>query len=556
MRGFILAAVLATPLLACVGDLGSPEASSGSTPPPAEPSFTPAAPTLHRLTRTQLANAWTDLFGDLLLPTELPNDDRLYGFSSISAASTTIAPLDAEQYEAATYAVLDQVWNDPARRALLLGCDEAVLEDACVTGFLTSFMERAWRRPVTTAEVTTVRSLMTEIGTHLDDPLHGVKFGLAAVLQSPHFLFRVEVGEAAELEGFAVLRYTSWEMASRLSFLLTDSPPDEALREAASAGELTDPVAIEREAKRLLESPRAAEALTRFFRDFMNISSLDVVDKSAEAFPQFSATMGTSMRLEMEHIFQSAALDPHADFRTVFTTRETLLNEELANVYGVEWPAGGEGFLPFELADTSPRAGLLTTAGFLALNAHETQTSPTHRGRFVRINLLCQDIPPPPPGVDTSLDEPEPGAPVQTLRERLAQHRDDPACAACHDQMDPIGFAFEQFDAIGQYRTVDENGLTLDVSAEVDGQPITGALEMASFVAELPRASACVARRFYEHAGAHLASGGEEDRVQQVVSGFVTGDHVFQELVLGLVVNDGFRYASPEDPDAVEEDAQ
>ncbi len=553
MRGFCLAVFL-TPLFACIGELGSPEASSGSSPPPSEPSFTPAAPTLHRLTQSQLGNAWTDLLGDVLIPTELPNDDRLYGFSSISAASTTIAPLDAEQYETATYDVLDQVWSDPARRTLLLGCDQAGLDEVCLENFLAPFMERAWRRPVTESEVGLIRALMTEIGADLDDPMHAVKFGLAAVLQSPHFLFRVEMGEPTVLGGFPILRYTDWEMASRLSFLLTDSPPDEELRAAASAGELTDPQAVAREAGRLLESPRASAALTRFFRDFMNISSLDGVDKSAEAFPQFSATMGASMRLEMEHIFQTAALDPHADFRSVFSTRETLLNEELANIYGVEWPADGEGFLPFELAATGPRAGLLTTAGFLALNAHETQTSPTHRGRFVRINLLCQDIPPPPPGVDTSLDEPEPGAPLQTLRDRLSQHRDDPACAACHDQMDPIGFAFEQFDAIGQHRTVDENGLTLDVTTDVDDTPISGAIEMTAWIASLPQASACVAQRFYEHAGAHLASEGEVAQVEQVVNGFVNGDHVFQELVLTLVTNDGFRYATPEAVDGQETD--
>jgi hypothetical protein len=550
-RAWLLVGLLAP--TGCIGEIGNQGASGEETdPPPVQPSFIPAEATLHRLTAMQLQNSWLDLFGEpLALPSDLPGDDRLYGFSSIAAASTTIAPVDAEKYEQATYAVLDQVWSDPARRTALLGCDDASLNEACLRPFLESFLEQAWRRPAATDEVTQLLTLMSAIGADLGDPIAGVKFGLAAVLQSPHFLFRVEVGEQ-DPQRADLLRFTHWEMASRLSFLLADSPPDEELRQAAREGKLQDPQRVEEEARRLLALPRAKEALTRFFRDFMNVTALDTVDKSAEAFPQFSATMGASMRSEMEQIFQAVAFDPAADFRSVFSTRETFLNEELANLYGVEW-TGAQDFVPVTLAADSARAGLLTTPGFLALNAHETQTSPTHRGRFVRINLLCEDIPPPPPGVSTSLPEPEPGQPLQTLRERLAQHRNDPACAACHDQMDPIGFAFEQFDAIGRFRTVDENGLMLDVETEVNGVPLTGAVEMAAYIAELPQASACIARRFYEHAGAHLATEGEATEVQTVVDEFVASDFAFQSLVVSLVTNDGFRYATPQAEETMEQ---
>jgi hypothetical protein len=533
-------------LVGCTGEIGNGEGESSSSggpgPNPNPAAFEPAAPTLHRLTSSQLKNTWLALFGEPLAMTEqLPADDRLYGFSAIAAASTTISPVDAEEYERATYEILDQVWADDARRTALLGCDAAGMNEACLRAYLEGFVPRAWRRPVAAEEVDALVALANQIGADLSDPVAAAKFTTAAVLQSPHFLFRVEVGEP-DADRPTLLRFTSFEMASRLSYLLTDSPPDDTLFARAEAGDLLDPDAIDEEAGRLLADPRSKPALTRFFRDYMNIVGLDSVDKSAEAFPQFSATMGASMRTEMELVFQDAAFSD-ADFREVFTTKDTYLNQELANLYGIEWP-GGDEFLPVTLPASAPRAGLLTTPGFLALNAHETKTSPTHRGRFVRINLLCQDVPPPPPGVDTSLPETEPGDPVVTLREKLSAHVKNPECNACHVQMDPIGFAFEEYDAIGQYRVVDENGLALDVATEVDGEPIEGAIEMAHFIGELPQAAACVARRFYEHAGAHLATEGEEASVQRVVSAFVDGDHVFRALVVGLVTNDGFRYAA------------
>jgi hypothetical protein len=523
----------------CVGVIGDPEGES-IKPTSSAPAFAPAEATLHRLTRPQIQNAWIDLLGkELILPEDLPADDVLYGFSSISAARSTISPVDAEKYESATYNVLDQVFADPARRSALIGCDPASVTDPCVKDFITSFAERAWRRPVTEAETASLLSLSGEIGADLGDTGQGVKFMLAAVLLSPHFLFRVEIGEPADGQ----YRYTSWEMASRLSFLLHDAPPDDALRAAAKKNELTTAKGVRAEAARLLGDQRARVALTRFFRDFMNLSKLDALDKQPDKFPQLSATLGPSMRLEIERMFEENVFEREADFRDLFTTRETYVNEDLARVYGIEGISGPD-WVPIELPDDGKRAGILTTPGFLALNAHKTQTSPTHRGRFVRLNLLCQDIPPPPPGINTTLPEADPEKPT-TLRERLDKHAKDPNCAGCHNQMDPIGFALERYDAIGVYRDVDENNLPIDSTSSVEGHAVDGPLDLAALVAELPEVGACVARRFYEHGGAHLAGRGDESSVDKLVEIFVSSDYTFKELVLALVTNDGYRYASP-----------
>ncbi|MDI1450086.1 DUF1592 domain-containing protein [Polyangium sp. 6x1] len=514
-----------------IGDSGDERAAAAA--------FAPAEPTLHRLTRPQLQNAWLDLFGHpLAVPGDLPVDDVLYGFSSISASRSTIAPVDAEKYEKATYEVLDQVFADPARRDALVGCPVTAVGEPCVKDFIASFTTRAWRRPASEEEVASLQVLSADVATDLVDAAQGLKFALAAVLLSPHFLFRVEVGEPAD----AGYRYTSWEMASRLSFLLLDAPPDETLREAARRGELATAEGVRAQASRLLDDPRARVTLTRFFRDFMNIGKLDALDKQPEKFPQLSATLGPSMRVEMERMFENIVFEKEGDFRDMFTTRDTYVNEELARVYGIEGVTGPE-WMPVTLPDDGQRAGILTTPGFLALNAHKTQTSPTHRGRFVRLNLFCQDIPPPPPGINTTLPEPEPDKPT-TLRQRLDEHRTNAECAGCHERMDPIGFAFEKFDAIGAYREVDENGLPVDSSTEVDGHAVAGPIDMAELVASLPEVGACIARRFYEHAGAHLAGKGDKNSVEELVTDFVASDYRFKDLVLALVTNDGYRYAS------------
>ncbi|MBC8069715.1 MAG: DUF1592 domain-containing protein, partial [Deltaproteobacteria bacterium] len=480
---------------------------------PPDASLEPSAPTIHRLTQAQLRNTWLAVLGEpLVLPTDLPADDLLYGFSSIAAAGATISGLAAEQYETATYLVLDQVWADPIRRAALVGCEPAAISDPCVSEFFASFAKAAWRRPVESTEVDAMVALAEAIATDFGDVNAGVKYGVASVLQSPNFLFRVERG-VPDPDAPHLLRYTSWEMASRLSYLILAAPPDAELLALAEADELGSADTVEAQALRLLEDPRARPALVGFFRDFMNIAKLDALDKSVEQFPQMSATMGVSMRAELERMFETVVFDESGDFRELFTTPKTVVNEDLAKVYGIPGIVGPE-LRPYTFEDGSHRAGMLTSAGFLAVNSTKTQTSPTHRGRFVRIQLLCQEVPPPPAGVDTSLPEPDPNAPPKSLRERLEIHRQVAACRTCHELMDPIGFAFEGYDAIGAHREVDELGLTIDSVTEIEGTAVINGVEAGSVIAQLPQASECIARRFYEHAGAHVVEAGEEDAVQ------------------------------------------
>lgn len=518
----------------CVGVIGDGDGEGGTLLPT---TGAPAEPMMVRLTGAQLRNTYVALLGEpLALPT-LPQDDQLYGFTSLSAATKTVAPVEAEQYEAAAYAALEQVWADPARLNALVGCDTTAIDDDCVQGFVTDFAERAWRRPVTPSELEDVIAVGLEAADKMAAPSEGTKYALAVLLQSPHFLFRVAVGEPSASGTW--LRFTSWEMASRLSYLITDGPPDEALRAAAAADELVDEAAVRAHAERLVNSPAARPALVAFFRDFMNIGRLDDLDKDPDRFPQLTPTLGRSMRLEIERMFEGTVFEKEGDFRQLFTTRDTYVNGELAAVYELEGIEGPD-FVPVTLPDDGRRGGLLTTAGFLAMNAHKTATSPTHRGRFVRISLLCEDVPPPPPGVDTTI--PEAGQEAMTLRDRLAAHVEDPACKTCHQMMDPIGFGLEHYDAIGAWRDEDQ-GQPIDAATELDGRPFEGGVSLGELMADLDTVGACIARRFYQHATAHLEGSDEEPFVEDLVASFVTSNYDFKSLVIEAVAGRGFRYA-------------
>jgi len=534
-----LAAGLVAGWSGCVGAIGDKPPDPTITDPNATPETAPVETHMVRLTAPQVRNTYRALFGEPLVMPDLPQDDQLYGFTSLSAATKTIAPVEAERYEDATYAVLDQVWNDTTRRDALVGCPPSDLNARCVRDFVEDFTTRAWRRPATAAEIDALMDLANRIGASLTEPDQGLRFALAAVLQSPHFLFRVATGEPDADSGW--LRFDSWEMAARLSYLITDGPPDAELREIAAADELLDPEEVRAQAQRLVDTPEARAALVRFFRDFMNIGRLDQLDKDLDLFPMVSETLGVSMRREIERLFENVVFEKEGDFRQLFTTRETYVNGDLAPIYGIEGIEGPD-FVPVTLPDDGKRGGLLTTPGFLALNAHKTESSPTHRGRFVRISLLCQDVPPPPPGVDTTL--PEPSGEPQTLRQRLAAHAEDAACAPCHKQMDPIGFGFENYDAVGAWRDT-EHDLPIDAVSDLDGADFEGGVELGELVAELPRVGDCIARRFYQHATTHLDGLSERAYVDDLVERFVQSDFDFKALVVEMVVNGGFRYAVP-----------
>jgi hypothetical protein len=509
----------------------------GAVAPPAA-GFAPGPATLRRLTRAQYANAIRDLLGpDITVPGDFEPDTVLSGFASIGSSLTTISATAAEKLESAAGSIATQAFSDPARRSRLVACQPtAAVDEACARAFVTTFGRRAWRRPLQAEEVDRYTAIATQGASMAGDFWSGLGHALSGLLQSPHFLYRVEIGRPGVVAGHR--HFDSWELASRLSFFFWNSTPDDALLEAADRGALTRPDALRREAERLLASPRGRGVVRSFFYELMRLDGLDDLEQSPANFPRATRTIGPAMREETLRLLEEVVLSPDGDYRRVFDAPFTFVNRELAQLYGL--PAAGADFVRTALPAAGLRQGLLGQSSFLATNAHEATTSPTRRGKFVREVLLCHEIPAPPPDVDASLPEEKPGDAPRTMRQRLSGHN-APACTACHARMDPLGLAFENFDALGAERTRDA-GQMIDPSGDLDGQRFAGPRELATLLRGHPDVELCLVRNLYRYALGRLEIPGEEDLIRRIGAG-LAGDR-FRSALLGIVESDGFRLAA------------
>ena len=404
------------------------------------PEIDPPAPTLRRLTTAQYSNAVHDLFGEeVVVPRQLEPDVNLEGFFSIGAAVTSISPRGVEQYEEAAFAIAEQI---TAPGAFDFDCEPAGSADrACAQEILEGFARRAWSRPVTADEGDVLAGLATDAAEVLGDFHEGLQYGIAAILQSPKFLYRDELGEPAD----GGHRFTAFEVATRLSFLFWNTIPDDELLAAAESGALLTDEGVAEQADRLLADPRSRAGLRAFLSELFDLHRLDSLSKDPTVFVHMSDEVGPSAKEETLLGFEHLVFVEDDDFRNILTTQRTFLNRKLAAIYNVPAPTR-DGFGETVLPTTDMRRGLLGQVSVLALQSHPINNSPTLRGKFIRNVLLCHTIPPPPADVDTSIPEPSGEAP--TLRDRVQEHLQDPTCAGCHQITDPIGLAMEHFDAL------------------------------------------------------------------------------------------------------------
>jgi hypothetical protein len=523
---------------------GDSDSETGEEPPLP---FIPGPPTLPRLTVSQYNNTVGDLFGGPLPSPALEPDTNPYLFFNIGAASTTVSEVGVQRYEEAAELLTQAVFADPARREALVGCVPEAADDACAAGFLETFGRRAMRRPLTGEERQRWIGIAAELAD--GDPWQGLRMAVSGMLQSPNFLYRVELGEV-DVEASAagdkeVRRYTGWEMATRLSYLLWNTTPDDQLLAAAEAGLLDTSVGILGEAERLLADPRAATTIQAFFAQYLDLGRLGHVERDPELYPLYTPGLAEAMRTELELLVDDFISREGADIRGLFTTRSTFVNSDLAAVYGVDAPGATPiTFVPVELPEDGPRAGILTLGAFLTMNAHATETSPTLRGRYLRERVLCETVPAPPDDVDTNI--PEPDGEAKTLRERLEQHRADPTCAGCHAFIDPPGFLFEHFDSIGSFRELD-NGYPIDSTGELDGKPLNDARDLAGALAEDARVARCMVTQLYRHTAGRLEVPEERPGLRDVEEAFKAAGYSYRELLLAFVTSEAFRtVATPE----------
>lgn len=521
-------------------DPSRPGASDPGTDTP-EP-FAPANATLRRLTVAQYQNSVRDLLGPVQLTVELEADEAINGFVEIGAASSTLSPSAVEKLEAAAFEAAEQALTKD-KRATLVGCDPTTVTDSkCTQAFVRKLGRRAFRRPLSDEEVTRYATLADNAAQTLGDFWQGVPYAIAGLLQSPSFLFRVELGEADPGDPTR-LRYSGYEMASRLSYLFWNTTPDDELLDAAERGDLTDAGGLSAQIARLAADPRARDALANFHLERLGLEDLTTLSKDAELFPQMGPALATSMRDDILRTIEYVTLDRGGDFRDLLTTRVSFVDAPLAELYGVKAPSSGTQRV--ELPADGVRIGILGKAGLLALGAHVRETSPTRRGKLVRERVLCQSIPAPPPNVVAVLPEPDPSA--ATMRERLERHRSDAVCAGCHSRMDPIGLTFENFDALGAYRA-DDDGHALDVSGDLDGTMFDGPEALAQLLHDDPEVATCMVRQLYRYATAHVEGSGEEIVIRDLAAGLPATGYRVDTLLQAIVASDGFRYAAQENP--------
>jgi hypothetical protein len=515
---------IALVLAACKNDPeGSP--TEPRVNPPAEPTpFAPAPATLVRLTDAEWRNSVEDLFG-VRYTGALPLDFRLLNYGRVGGSQLTIPPADLDLYESAAWTVATNATPDDDAVERALGVSPT--DHVAVRARLAPVVARAWRRPPTTTELDELMDRWTTVEPDLGADI-AMRATIAAILLSPDFQFHAELG-VPDPDHAGWRRLTGWERAGRLASFLTATVPDEELARAAAAGELdTDVDALVAQATRLLGTRRARETLAGFFAETLDLHELDSVTKDEELYPEFTATLRAEMRAELEDLFTDVALDRGADLGELLTTERTTAGPELSALYGI---AGDATTLP----GGDARGGLLGRAGFLTVQSHNTLTSPTNRGRFVRTRLFCQPVPPPPPGVSTELDPVADG----TLRDRLEQHAVDPSCAPCHSLMDPMGYALEHFDPIGRRRELDA-GLPIDATGSVGGVQFDGAAELGAAVADQDAFSRCVATNVYRYATAQVDRAEDEVVVDAIDLDFVDAGRAFSPLLEAIVRSEGF----------------
>ena len=555
LRVGALVSALGMSALSCTGGadtsttaLTGPAGDDGVVDETTAPVVTPPAASVPRLTRLQYRNIIHDVFGDgIVVPANLEPDQDVAGFVAIGAGQSTISPRGVEQYEAAAYDIASQVF-DPERRDEVMGCaPSGVVDEACAQATVEALGLRLWRRPLTEAEVTRLTTVARRVSETLNDFHVGLEYALAAMLQSPSFLFREELGaDEADAEGRRWL--TDWEMASRLSFMFLNSAPDEALIAAAEAGELTTDEGVKAQVVRLLELPRAREGVRQFFTDVFDLDKLDDLNKDPTVFTSFNTEIGPAAREETLALLEWMVFEEDGDFRDVMTTRRAFVDRKLASMYGIVAPAR-EGFGWTEHPEDGLRVGLLGHVSVLTQHAHPVSTSATLRGIFVRETLLCQEVPQPPADVDTSI--PEPTGTTPTLRDRVAEHLTDPNCAGCHTLVDPLGLALENFDGLGIFRETD-NGAAIDTSGRLGNARFDGPIGLAEAIREHPDFGPCMVRHAVRYATGALEEDAQEGAVETLHASFEASGYSMKTLLIELALNPTFRSVGPVSDESVD----
>lgn len=525
-----------------------------------------------RLNRAEYNATVRDLVGidfDAGQAVGMPDDTPVHGFANL-ANHLTLPPALMDKYFAGADKILEELFNEPdpdeikkldgtkkkrleqARKAratiVFVQPGDALPKREAAKQIIERFAKRAYRRPLTRVELDRVVKLFDVADGKGDTFENGLRLALKGVLVSPHFLFRAEGDRPATAPaGEKVYRVSDWELATRLSYFLWSTMPDEALFALAEQGKLSDPAALEQQVRRMLADPKAKAMTENFAVQWFQLNLLADARPSTEAFPTFNSKVKKAMADETTMFFDKLREEDRSVLE-LLDCDYTYLNEDLAKHYGIDGVKGSE-IRRVQLKPEHNRGGLLGMGSVLAMTSHTSRTSPTLRGKYVLEVIFGTPPPPPPPDVSVLNAKPKKGEPPKSFREQMAQHAADASCATCHKRIDPLGYGLENFNAVGQWRTDAGGGLPLDATGQLPtGERFNGAGELKKVIlAKQDQFKRNVVEQMLTYALGRELGHYDELTIREVMAAMEKGDHRFSALVNAVVKSLPFQYRKDAD---------
>jgi len=525
-------------------------AGCSSESDPAEPDNSASPLRVRLMTGEQYTNTIAQIFGadisNAVAP-PLPPLARTDGLLSSGAAFVGVTSDQVQQIQQAATSVAAKV-VDKYHRDYLIPCEpvsSTEADAACAAQFLRETGRLLYRRSLSEDKVSELVVVADNAAEQTEDFYSGLAIALESMLISPEAVFIVDSAEP-DPDNPGEERLDAYSMASRLSYFLWNSAPDNELLVAAENGDLHNRQGLERAVERMLQSSRLEDGVRAFFDDMMAFDTFDSLAKDPIVYPAVTGATLADAREQTLRTVIDHVLTQNLDYRDLFTTRKTFMSMNLAVVYGTPTT---NGWVPYQYPEDSSRSGLLTQVSFLAAHSHAVRSSPTLRGKALRELFLCQKVPPPPPDVDFSALED--AGDVPTARERLKVHNTNPACAGCHLITDPMGLALENFDGAGSYRAT-ENGAELDISGELDGTTYDTVGGLTEAMRNHPKLSQCLVNRLYAYGtGGPVSLRYDRDILTGFERRFVEQGFKVPDLLRNIALSQAFSRVRP-DPAAAE----
>jgi hypothetical protein len=504
----------------------------------------PGSARLRRLSHDEYNQTLSDLFGgDVRAADNFVADPEIHGYLNNARALRESTVL-LEQWMGTAELLADQLVNDLPGS---LPCD-ASQGESCARQFIETFGAQAFRRPMEAADTDRYIKLfkMTSAPLGFEE---GIRDVVTAMLVSPHFLYRSEVGELNEETGQCELG--AYEIASELSYLIWGTMPDQVLLDAAAAGELATPDEIKAQTRRMLKDERGERAFRRFVFKWLHLDRFDSVVRDAGAYPDFDNDIRERMLSEAEQFITDTYDEGRGNLRDLFSNRGRKMDVALATYYGLDVSMIPNDGATHEVLVDEDRAGILGLGAFLTTHASGDSSSPVKRGALVRERLLCQELPPPPPALDITLKFQDPNAPPPTTRERFEQHSEDASCVGCHRLIDPIGFTMESYNGVGQWRDIYEhNGAPINsrgaiINSKHSDGPLAGLGDLTQAVSGGADLAACFTEQrvqFGYGVGDRFEWGCSMEVIEDA---FVQGDLSFEELIVSMTQTPHFTRRTP-----------